>query len=85
MTNEEAIQILNLYDLGNMFLDIDGNPIGYEKMASACDMAVKALRTVDRIEARNRELVAKLHSSFSLSEATEHYALTKLLREAEDG
>ena len=44
MTNEEAIQILNLYDLGNTFLDIDGNPISPEKMANACDMAVLALK-----------------------------------------
>lgn len=53
----------------------------------AIDEAIKALETVERIEARRRELEKKMHSSFSLTEAHEHYALTKLLREAseEDG
>ena len=46
--------------------------------------AIKALKTVERIEARKQELEKKLHNSFSLSEATEHYALVKLLREAEN-
>jgi hypothetical protein len=45
--------------------------------------AIKALKTVERIKARRRELEKKLQGSFSLSEATEHYALTKLLREAD--
>jgi len=83
MTIDEAIQILNLYDLGNMFLDIDGNPIGYEKMSSACDMAVDALRTVEQIKARKKELESKMSDSLSLSEATEYHALSKLL-EAEN-
>lgn len=46
MTIDEAIQILNLYDLGNVFRDIDGNPISSEKMSSACDMAVEALKAL---------------------------------------
>lgn len=83
MTNEEAIQILNLYDLGNVFLDIDGNPISHEKMSSACDMAVKALETVERIDTRKQELEKKLQSSYSNSWAIEHYALVKLLSDAE--
>ena len=50
----------------------------------AIDEAIKALKTVERIEARKQELEKKMHSSFSLTEATEHYALVKLLREEEN-
>lgn len=60
------------YDQGNM---------GEQK--ETLRMAIKALETVERIKVRKRELEKKLQSSFSLTEATEHYALTKLLREAE--
>ena len=55
-----------------------------EEEKEALEIAIKALETVERIEARRRELEKKLHSSFSLTEANEHYALTKLLREAEN-
>ena len=47
-------------------------------------IAIKALETVERIKARRRELEIKMHSSFSLTDATEHYALVKLLREASE-
>lgn len=70
MTVEEAIQILGLYDLGNMFLDIDGNPIGYEKMSSACDMAVEALRkqqTCDDCISRQEVINAIANTCFWLS------------------
>lgn len=41
MTREEAIKILNKYDLN--FCDIDGNPIPPQDLAEACDMAIEAL------------------------------------------
>ena len=41
MTREEAIKILNNYDLN--FCDIDGNPIPPQDLAEACDMAIEAL------------------------------------------
>lgn len=55
-----------------------------EESYEALDMAIKALETVERIEARKQELEKKMHSNFSFSEVTEHYALVKLLREAEN-
>lgn len=42
MTREEAIEILNKYDLS--FCDIDGNPIPPQDVAEACDMAIEALQ-----------------------------------------
>lgn len=84
MTIDEAIQILNLYDLGNMFLDIDGNPIGYEKMSSACDMAVEALRISDRFRKRMEELEGKLEKNLSLSEATEYHAIARIFEEGNE-
>ena len=41
MTRQEAIKILNKYDLN--FCDIDGNPIPPHDLAEACDMAIEAL------------------------------------------
>ena len=41
MTREEAIKILNKYDLN--FCDIDGNPIPPQDLAEAVYMAVQAL------------------------------------------
>ena len=81
MTIDDAIQILNLYDLGNMFLDIDGNPIGYEKMSSACDMAVEALNLKNRILERKSYLCYK--DDPTEAEKAEYYALERLL-EAEN-
>ena len=43
MTREEAIEILNLYDI-NYFYDLDGSKIPAEKVAEAFDMAIEALR-----------------------------------------
>lgn len=74
MTNEEARKILDSSFVWQKMV---------EEECEALGMAVEALRTVERIKARKQELEKKLHNSFSLSEATEHYALTKLLREAE--
>ena len=82
MTIDEAIQILNLYDLGNMFLDIDGNPIGYEKMSSACDMAVDALRLKDRILKRKSYLCYK--DNPTEAEKAEYYALERILEEMKE-
>ena len=82
MKIEEAIQILNLYDLGNMFLDIDGNPIGYEKMSIACDMAVEALRLKDRILERKSYLYYK--DNPTEAEKVEYYALERLLEAQND-
>ena len=61
------------YDQGNM---------GEQK--ETLGMAIKALETVERIEERKQELEKKMRNRFSLSEATEHYALTNLLREVEN-
>lgn len=55
-----------------------------EEGKDALEIAINALETFERIEARKQELEKKLHSTFSLSEATEYYALTKLLREVEN-
>ena len=75
MTNEEARKILDSSFVWQKMFDEECGALG---------MAIKALETVERIETRKQELEKKLHSSFSLTEATEHYALTKLLREAEN-
>lgn len=75
MTNEEAKKILDSSLVWQKMVDEE---------CDALEMAIKALETVERIKARRRELEKKLQGSFSLSEATEHYALTKLLREAEN-
>ena len=77
MTNEEAIKWIK-YHIG--ISDYEET----DELLKALKKAIKALETVERIEARKRELEKKMHSSFSLTEATEHYALTKLLREAEN-
>lgn len=74
MTNEEARKILDSSFVWQKMVDEECEALG---------MAIKALETVERIKARKRELEKKMHSSFSLTEANEHYALTKLLREAE--
>lgn len=74
MTNEEARKILDSSFVWQKMFDEE---------CEALEMGIKALETVERIEAIKQELEKKLHNSFSLSEATEHYALTKLLREAE--
>ncbi len=74
MTNEEAIKILDSSLVWPKMVDEECEALG---------MAIKALETVERIKARKRELEKKMHSSFSMTEANEHYALTKLLREAE--
>ena len=42
MTKQEAIKILDKYDLN--FCDIDGNPIPPQDLAEAFDMAIKALQ-----------------------------------------
>jgi len=81
MTIDGAIQILNLYDLGNVFLDIDGNPISHEKMSSACDMAVEALNLKNRILERKSYLYYK--DNPTEAEKAEYYALVRLL-EAEN-
>ena len=79
MTNEEASIII-----GN--IPINGDECySIPEYQQAKAIAIKALETVERIEARKQELEKKLHSTFSLSDATEHYALVKLLRETEDG
>lgn len=88
MTNEEAISRLK-YDRDMCFFDPatgeNDRPINADcaEMAEALEVAIKALETVERFKERRRELEIKMHNSFSLSEATEHYALVKLLREAD--
>ncbi len=82
MTSEEAIQILNLYDLGNIFFDIDGNPIGYEKMSSACDMAIEALILKERILERKSYLYYK--DDPTEAEKAEYYALERILEEMKE-
>lgn len=42
MTRQEAIKILDKYDLN--FCDIDGNPIPPQDLAEAFDIAIKALQ-----------------------------------------
>lgn len=42
MTKQEAIKILDKYDLN--FCDIDGNPIPPQDLAEAFDMAIQALQ-----------------------------------------
>lgn len=75
MTNEEAKKILDSSFVWQKMVDEECEALG---------MAIKALETVERINARRRELEKKMRSSFSLTEANEHYALVKLLREAEN-
>lgn len=76
MTIGEALE-----ELDTLLIPRDGEQ---DRLADAFEMAVEALKTVQRFETRKQELEKKLHNSFSLTEATEHYALTKLLREAEN-
>ena len=73
MTNDEASIIV-----GN--IPINGDECySISEYQQAKAKAIKALETVERIKARRRELEKKLQGSFSLSEATEYYTLTKLL------
>jgi hypothetical protein len=78
MTNKEAGIIV-----GNIPIDGD-DCYSIPEYQQAKAIAIDALKTVERIKARKRELEKKLQGSFSLSEATEHYALVKLLTEAEN-
>ena len=79
MTNEEASIII-----GN--IPINGDECySIPEYQQAKAKAIKALEIVERIEERKQELEKKLQGSFSLSEATEYYALTRLLGETEDG
>lgn len=78
MTNQEAIKWIK-YHIG--ISDYDET----DDLLKAFETAIKALETMERIKARRRELETKMHSSFSLTEATEHYALVKLLMETESG
>lgn len=78
MTNEEAIEWIKYHITTTYYEE-------HDDLLKAFEKSIKALTTVERIETRRRELEKKLHSSFSLTEATEHYALVKLLREGEDG
>ena len=55
MTNEEARKILDSSLVWPKMVDEECEALG---------MAIKALETVERIEARKRELEKKLHSSF---------------------
>lgn len=51
MTREEAIKIIDCYDIG--FYDLSGEKIPAEKLAEAFDMAIEALQdrpTVDSVE-----------------------------------
>lgn len=43
MTREEAIKIIDCYDIG--FYDLSGEKIPADKLAEAFDMAIKALQT----------------------------------------
>lgn len=70
MTNEEARKILDSSFVWQKMVDEECEALG---------MAIKALETMERIEARKQKLEKKMHNSFSLSEATEHYALVRLL------
>lgn len=53
MTREEAIKILNKYDLN--FCDIDGNPIPPQDLAEAFDMAIEALESEPSEDCISRE------------------------------
>ena len=46
MTREEAIKIINCYDIG--FYDLSGEKITADKLAVAFEMAVEALKAQDR-------------------------------------
>ena len=46
MTREEAIKIINCYDIG--FYDLSGEKITADKLAEAFDMAIEALKAQDR-------------------------------------
>ena len=81
MTNEEVSDWLyRIRSNAEVFMSEAQNAKAKEAVATA----INALETVERFKARKRELEKKMHSSFSLIEANEHYALTKLLREAEN-
>ena len=101
MTNEECIKMLKaklecmdrqtrgIFEECNSDM-CDDCPLNYDQgnmgeQKETLRMAIKALETVERIEARKQELEKKLQGSFSLSEATEYYALTRLLEEAGNG
>ena len=45
MTREEAIKIINCYDIG--FYDLSGEKIPADKLADAFDMAIEALKRED--------------------------------------
>lgn len=67
MTNEEAIEVLK---------SKIGDDTSY-KWTETVRKAISALETVERLETRKQEL--EMQSSFSLTDAMEHYTLTKLL------
>lgn len=69
MTNEEAIEVLK---------SKIGDDTSY-KWTETVRKAIRALETVEQLETRKQELEKKLQSSFSLTDAMEHYTLTKLL------
>lgn len=73
MTNDEAILHMTLRReelKHSVSSDLDED-------IKAFDVAIKALETVERLETRKQEL--EMQSSFSLTDAMEHYTLTKLL------
>lgn len=51
MTKEEAIKIINCYDIG--FYDLSGEKIPADKLAEAFDMATEALERTDTHECVN--------------------------------
>ena len=76
MTNDEAIR--ELQNIAAYDIDIQR---GGDKRA-ALKMAINALELSKRFYARKVKLEQKLRSNFSLSEATEYFALTRI---EEDG
>lgn len=54
MTREEAIKIIDCYDIG--FYDLSGEKIPADKLADAFDMAIEALSVVRCKDCRYREL-----------------------------
>jgi hypothetical protein len=59
MTREEAIKIIDCYDIG--FYDLSGEKIPADKLADAFDMAIEALQAEETIEIKPMEIKGDFH------------------------
>lgn len=62
MTREEAIKIINCYDIG--FYDLSGAKIPADKLADAFDMAIEALETQE-LYLKALERMIECHKTFT--------------------